>query len=240
MPEGPSIVILREELSAFEGKKVKHVEGNTRIDLHRLSGASVLAFKSWGKHFLICFPGFFIRIHLLMFGTYRIDERKDAVPRLSMRFSNGEVNFYSCGLKLIDGNPEEFYDWSTDLMSPKWNSAKARRVLADQKDELICDLLLDQTVFSGAGNIIKNEVLFRVRTNPNVKVGSLSTKRRNAIVKDMRAYSLQFYRWKKKFQLRKHWLIYKKLICPRCGGRVTRSYLGKTNRLTCYCANCQR
>jgi formamidopyrimidine-DNA glycosylase len=30
-------------------------------------------------------------------------------------------------------------------------------------DELIWDALLDQNVFAGVGNIIKNEVLFRLR-----------------------------------------------------------------------------
>ena len=31
---------------------------------------------------------------------------------------------------------------------------------------MVCDALLDQTVFAGVGNIIKNEVLFRTGVHP--------------------------------------------------------------------------
>jgi endonuclease-8 len=62
MPEGPSIVILREEVSAFTGQKILRAEGNTRVDKTRLVGLRVKAFRSWGKHFLIELPGFSIRI----------------------------------------------------------------------------------------------------------------------------------------------------------------------------------
>jgi hypothetical protein len=32
MPEGPSIVILKEAVQSFKGKKVKEVSGNSKID----------------------------------------------------------------------------------------------------------------------------------------------------------------------------------------------------------------
>jgi endonuclease-8 len=239
MPEGPSIVILRDELRLFEGKKIKSAEGNAGIDFDRLINAKVTSFKSWGKHLLICFPGFFVKIHLMMFGTYRINERKKAIPRLRIIFSNGEVSFYACSVKTVDGHVNDAYDWRTDLMSPQWNSAKARKMVSALKQRMICDVLLDQDIFSGAGNIIKNEVLFRTRTNPKATVRSLSIDKRNQIVKDMRVYSRLFFRWKKKYELKKHWLIYKRPVCPNCGRRVTRAYLGIGQRLTCFCKTCQ-
>jgi endonuclease-8 len=79
MPEGPSIFIIKEEIDVLqlEGQHVIGVSGNTSIDKERMNGQRVIAFKSWGKHLLICFPNFNLRIHLLLFGTYRINERKD-------------------------------------------------------------------------------------------------------------------------------------------------------------------
>src|SRR5688500_12687975 len=65
MPEGPSIVILREQVAAFSGRKVLRVEGNSKLDLSRMQGRRVVAFRSWGKHFLICFDGFAMRVHFL-------------------------------------------------------------------------------------------------------------------------------------------------------------------------------
>jgi endonuclease-8 len=79
MPEGPSIVILKELVQPFTGKKVTEVSGNSKLDIQRLAGKKIIAFKSWGKHFLICFDKFTIRIHFLLFGSYRINEDKDAV-----------------------------------------------------------------------------------------------------------------------------------------------------------------
>ena len=64
MPEGPSIVILKEEVAAFAKKKVTGVSGNTKVEKERLLNKKLTDFKSWGKHFLICFPKFYLRIHL--------------------------------------------------------------------------------------------------------------------------------------------------------------------------------
>lgn len=38
---------------------------------------------------------------------------------------------------------------------------------------MLCDVLLDQTVLPGVGNIIKNEALFDSGLHPAVKVGGL-------------------------------------------------------------------
>jgi len=83
MPEGPTIVILKEEVHDFTGQKVVSVAGNSKIDQSRLINQTVISFKSWGKHFLICFEGFSLRIHFLLFGTYRVNERKEAPVGLS-------------------------------------------------------------------------------------------------------------------------------------------------------------
>src|SRR6476660_10578 len=133
MPEGTSIVILKEAVSAFKGKKVIRISGNTKVELDHLQGKKVIDFKSWGKHFLICFKGETIRIHFMLFGSYRINERKSAPPRLTLTFEKarpdqpvgrGELNFYACSVKLIEGDLDEIYDWSADVMSDDWNASK--------------------------------------------------------------------------------------------------------------------
>src|SRR5262245_10572582 len=102
MPEGPSIVILKEAAQPFKRKKIIEVSDNSKIDLQQLKGKTVTDFRSWGKHFLICFKDFTIRIHFLLFGSYRINESRPVAPRLSFRFSNGELNFYACSVKIIE------------------------------------------------------------------------------------------------------------------------------------------
>jgi endonuclease VIII len=49
MPEGPSIVILKDETAAFVGKRILRATGNTKIDKSRLDGQRILGIHSWGK-----------------------------------------------------------------------------------------------------------------------------------------------------------------------------------------------
>jgi endonuclease VIII len=239
MPEGPSIVILKEEASGFVGKRILRVEGNTTIDKDRLTGQRVVALRSWGKHFLVELPLFSVRVHFMLWGSYRINERKDSAARLSLGFRNGELNFYSCSVRLIDEPLDQVYDWRCDVMSALWDAALARKRLRARPDTLVCDALLDQDIFAGVGNIIKNEVLFRVRVHPLSVVGNLPAARLRELVQEARQYSFDFYAWKKAYVLRKHWLAHTKRTCPRCDIPFVKAHLGKTQRRSFFCERCQ-
>ena len=241
MPEGPSIVILKELLLPYTGKIVQSAEGSAAIDFGRLKGKKILQFRSWGKHTLICFKDCYIRIHLLMFGSYRIGERREGMTsRLSIRLKGAELNFYTCQVKLMDGKADDDYDWEADVMGDEWNASAALKKLKALKPAMICDVLLDQEIFSGSGNIIKNEVLFRAAVHPLSVTNAIPPKKLKELVKEIRNYSFEFYRWKKAGVLKKHWLIYKKSLCPRCNIRVELAHLGKGKRLSCFCGNCQQ
>ena len=241
MPEGPTLVILREEAAPLVGKVVRRAQGNTRtIDPTRMEGRKVLAIRTWGKHFLVCFSGFTLRVHFMLFGSYRIDARRDAAPRLSLQFAGHELNFYASSVKYIDGDLDAVYDWRGDVMSDAWDPALARRKLTAMPDALVCDALLDQSVFAGVGNIIKNEVLFRLRVHPLSRVGAIPARKRAELVKQAREYSFEFMAWKKAYVLRQHWLAHRKSTCPRCGVRFTIAHLGRTNRRAFYCTHCQK
>jgi len=239
MPEGPSILILKEMLKPFEGKKVITVSGNSKIDIQRIKGKKIISLQSWGKHLLICFKYFFIRIHLLMYGTYRINERKETDPRLRLTFTKGEINFYTCSIILIEGSPEKVYDMESDILSDSWNPKKAGKKLKALENTNVCDALLNQEIFSGVGNIIKNEVLFLCRIHPKSLVENLPPKKLKELIKQAQDYSWNFYTWKKAFELRKHWQIYFKKECPRCKIPSKREHFGKGDRWTFYCENCQ-
>jgi endonuclease-8 len=79
VPEGPSLYILKEQTARFVGQEVVRAEGNTwAIDTSRLVGQKIVALRTWGKHFLIQMPTMAVRIHFLLFGTYRINEGRSA------------------------------------------------------------------------------------------------------------------------------------------------------------------
>jgi endonuclease-8 len=240
MPEGPSIVILKELIRELhlEGSLILDIKGNTSIEKERMINKMVISFKSWGKHFLICFEGFTLKIHFLMFGTYLINAEKETPLRLGLKFENDELNFYTCSLKFIEGNIDDEYDWEGDVLSDQWNPRKAESKLREKADALVCDVLLDQDIFAGVGNIIKNEVLYRIGVHPLSIVKDLPANKLEELIKEARVYSFDFLRWKKEYTLKKHWLINTKSTCP-LGHHVNRDYLGKTKRRSFFCSECQ-
>ncbi len=239
MPEGPSIVLLKEAVQSFIGKKVIEVSGNRKIDIQRLDGLEVLDFKSYGKQFLIEFENLSVRIHFLLFGSYRINERKETPPRLSLLFENGELNFYGCSVRFVEEKLEKLYDWSTDVMSEKWNPRAVKKKLKDNPTLLVCDALLDQEIFAGVGNIIKNEVLYRIKVHPENQIAQLPPRKVNELIKEARNYCFEFKEWKKNFVLKKNWLAHTKRTCKRCDLPFVKQHLGKTNRRTFFCNSCQ-
>ena len=240
MPEGPSIILLKESVQAFKGKKLIEISGNTKVDFTSLLTQKITDFKSFGKNFFVCFRNASIKIHFMLFGSYRVNDKKETNPRLSLRFEKGELNFYACSVKLIEGDLDRIYDWTADVMNENWDSAKARKKLKAIPKTLVCDALLDQTIFAGVGNIIKNEVLFRIKVHPKTKVGNLTSGKMIELIKEARQYSFDFLEWKRQYVLRKHWLVHTRKICPRDGSRIVKEYLGKTNRRTFYCNSCQK
>jgi len=239
MPEGPSIVILKEQVQPFKGQKVLSIAGNTKVDFNSLVGRKITDFKSYGKNFFICFGKRSVKIHFMLFGSYRINEKKDRPPRLSFHFENGELNFYACSVKLLGEDLNELYDWTADVMNKNWDPKKARKKLKAIPGTIVCDALLDQHIFAGVGNIIKNEVLFRIKVHPKTKIGDLPPQKLSALIKEARNYSFDFYEWKKQYVLKKHWFVHTKKFCPRDGTKISKEYLGKTNRRTFFCNSCQ-
>lgn len=241
MPEGPSLVILKEVLLPFKGKKVTGVSGYAKADIKRIKGLTIKNIRTWGKHLLLEFPGFVVRIHLLMFGSYRVNEERDINPMLRLEFARKQwINFYTCSVKILEGKADDIYDWSADVMSEHWSNAEAAVKLKAQPDMLVCDALLDQDIFSGSGNIIKNEVLFRTRIHPLSAIGKLPARKLTALIKAVPDYSSDFLEWKRAYVLKQHWEIYTKKECPRCHIPVTKEYLGVGKRRTFYCTNCQQ
>ncbi len=242
MPEGPSLVILKEQSARFVGQDIVRAGGNVRaVDPKRLVGQRIVGLHTWGKHFLIELPELVLRIHFLLFGTYRIDERRDKEPRLSIETQDGgEMHFYACAIREIDRATFEAYDFSADVMSDSWDPKQARKKLRAQPALLACDALLDQDIFSGVGNIIKNEVLFRIRVHPLSTMGALPAPKLRALVDEARQYSFDFLGWKKAFVLKQHWLAHARKICPRCDIPFKKANLGNTRRRAFYCERCQK
>lgn len=251
MAEGPSIVLLKERAARFVGRRVERVEGDAPFAKERMLHRRVRGLRSFGKHFLVLFDGFALRVHLLMLGSYCIDERKDKPIRLGLGFDDGhEINFYSCSVRFIEQPLDEVYDWRGDVMSDAWDGVLARRKLRRMPQALACDALLDQDVFAGVGNVIKNEVLWRVRLHPLSRVGAIPAPKLRELVEQARGFTFEFYDWKKADTegrgktwqgdtLASHWKVHNRKRCPRCDIPLVKAHTGELDRRSFFCENCQ-
>ena len=204
---------------------------------------------SWGKHLVIQFDEFALRTHFMLFGAFEAtvndstltgDYRRSYTPRLQLDFENGDIKLFNCSVKFLEtGNARAGYDFTIDIMSPKWDTDQALGAVRARPGAEIADLLLDQEIFAGVGNIIKNEVLWRVRIHPGARVKDIPPSEIQKLIAETKKFSLLFYKWRKVFLLRKHLDIYQKSICPRCGANVKREKTGKRNRVSHFCPVCQ-
>ncbi len=249
--EGPSLYLAAEWLAPFIGKTILSVEGNTKIGKERLTGKTILDIFSWGKHLIFQFDDFALRIHFMLYGSFEAilegkkitgDYPKKSVnARLILIFEESQIIIYSSSLKYLEiFSARDLYDFSTDIMSPMWDPKKAFKAVQNHQDDEIADVLLDQTIFSGIGNIIKNEVLFLVKKRPSCLIKDMSNSLLQKIIKTAQEYSLQFYQWRKQFVLKKNYRIYRKSLCPLCGEKICRKKTGKRERISFFCLNCQK
>ncbi len=68
MPEGPSILHLRNQLLPFKGKIVREAGGYGPMPTGWINGKKLLDIKTWGKHLLFIFSNGTVRVHLGLFG----------------------------------------------------------------------------------------------------------------------------------------------------------------------------
>src|SRR5574338_1678929 len=162
--EGPSLYLAASQLKPFKGKTVLSVSGNTKIEKERLLQKTVKNIFAWGKHLVIQFDDFALRTHFLLFGAFEAtvndstltgDYHRSYTPRLQLDFENGTIKLFNCSVKFLETrNAKAGYDFTIDIMSRKWDPDKAFDSITAKPNAEIADLLLDQDIFAGVGNII--------------------------------------------------------------------------------------
>lgn len=248
--EGPSLLLAAELLQPFVGKKIEVVSGNTKIGKERLLGKKVLSIFSHGKHLYFQFDTFALRIHFMLFGSFQAEvnwkkvtgdyPKKERPTRLSFQFKNGSIDTYSCSPKFIEeAHAIDLCDFSIDIMSNDWDEKKAYSKSKAMPEIELGDLLLDQEVFLGVGNIIKNESCHLVSLSPETKVKDITPAKLKKLIQVVRKYVFQFYEWRKVFELRKHYQVYRQKLCKRCSSKVIKKKTGARARVSFICAKCQ-
>ncbi|XP_016055769.1 PREDICTED: endonuclease 8-like 2 [Miniopterus natalensis] len=161
---------------------------------------------------------------------------RDPIPRLVLHFGGGGfLAFYNCQMSW---SSSPVVKPTSDILSEKFHRGQALEALGQEQP--VCYTLLDQRYFSGLGNIIKNEALYRAGIHP-LSLGSLlSPQQLEILVDHVVEFSTDWLQGK--FQGRQnHTQIYQKEQCP-AGHQVMKEAFGPPGgfqRLTWWCPQCQ-
>lgn len=249
MPEGPMMHLFRDELSVLKGLRVTDVShSRKKPDLAILEGKELHSVSTWGKYVFLNFqPGnLHLRIHWGMFGVHRIDEpRKGKAPILHLSLTNDRnLYLYAVSLRLLEGPLSHAdYDPHIDIMSSSFDVERALQTLKEQAPErMVCDVLMDQTIFAGLGNVIKNESLFALRIAPESRMGAIPPRSRRPLVRDILEQAELFLEERRASGGYGHaWVqIYRKKTCPVCGGPIIHEPTGEGRRKSHWCERDQK
>ncbi|KAK9398979.1 endonuclease 8-like 3 [Crotalus adamanteus] len=213
-----------------------------------LNGCMYYGVETLGKELFMYFGEKTLRIHFGMNGSLRINpdasqNRSITLTALEIQFTTDLICFYDAAVELrntVECEEKIRMLGDLDVCCSKFSFQRAESEIKKQKDRMLCDVLLDQAVLPGVGNIIKNEALYDSGLHPIVKVCQLTDKQICHLVKMTRDFSLLFYKCcKMRLAVSKHYRVYKCTICRQCSGKITVCRLGENNRMTYFCSQCQ-
>ena len=191
MPEGDTIFRAARTLHrALAGKPVVRFESVfpalTRVHVDTpLTAQSVESVSASGKHILMRFTGGqVLRTHMRMNGSWHIYRPGEPWqrPHRDMRIVVATADYVAVGFSIpvaefiAAGNVarhEELRRLGPDLLSESFDAGEALRRMKERPAQLIADVLLNQRVLAGIGNVYKSEVLFSCGISPFTPVAAL-------------------------------------------------------------------
>ena len=197
-----------------------------------------------------------LRLHFGMVGSLQVNNigtkprntfnnQQPDVPTLEITFESKILRTYQTTISIpinAKAPRTKFTNCSTHDVC---NSAFTIRNVLDQlqspslhisPDTLISDVLLDQSILPGIGNIIKVEGLHEARIHPKRMLSSMNSNELSTVILACQKYAMKWFTdgrapWK---------MVYNQTICGTCkelSVRICR--VGGTNRTTFWCSRCQ-
>ena len=274
MPEGDTIFKAARTLHrALAGQTVTRFETElvhlARVDDdHRIVGRVIDAVEAAGKHLLMTFTGpLVLRTHMRMNGSwhiYRPGEKWQRHPR-DMRIVIGTEEWVAVAFNVYVA---EFVAGDTlarhrpiatlgpDLLGETFDTSSALANVRARGAEPIADVLLNQRVAAGIGNVYKSEVLFLSGIHPDtpasaiddqtiIDIFTLARKLLQANTTDTAGPGIVTYRGMRRTTGRMnpadHLWVYSRggRACRKCGTRIASKKTGEYARVTYWCPQCQ-
>jgi endonuclease VIII len=272
MPEGDTIFRAARTLHrVLAGKTVTRFESVypalTRVAADTpVVGRTIESVAARGKHLLMAFSGdLILRTHMRMNGSWHIYPAgaRWQRPARDMRVLVGTSDAVAVGFNVPIAEfltaqdlarHKELGALGPDLLEDTFDSAETIRRIRARGADAIGDVLLDQRVVAGIGNVFKSEILFLARVDPFTPASRLHDEQIDRIVSIAReqlqanvmskAQTLSpaiGRRTTRSMDLREKLWVYGRSgqPCRTCGAMVQAKKTGVDARLTYWCPRCQ-
>jgi endonuclease-8 len=256
---------------ALAGRVVTRFESvypalNRIADDRPIVGRTIESVSARGKHLLIAFSGdLVLRTHMRMNGSWHLYRAgiKWQRPARDMRVLVGAGDIEAVGFNVPVAELLTARDLARhaqlnalgpDLLDAAFDPAEAVRRIRARGREAIGDVLLNQRVLAGIGNVFKSEILFLAGIEPFTPVAALSDadlERLVAISREQLAANVMTRsqtlspsigrRTTRSLDPNKKLWVYGRggKPCRRCGGPIRARKTGLDARLTYWCPRCQ-
>ncbi len=261
MPEGHTIHRLaRDHTKWFGGQElaISSPQGRFAEEATLIDGKALDHASACGKHLFYHFKRApILHIHLGLYGKYRIHDNPPPEPRGAVRVrmigthKTADLN----GPNQCEVIDRVEFDAILNRLGPDplRDDADPGRAWASitKSRTPIGQLLMDQAVVAGVGNIYRTEILWRAKIHPRLPGNAVTEAQFNEIWKDAAELMRLGVRYNKiitvdpkhigkpasKLSARERTNIYKKLECPRCRSSIDQFTLA--GRKVFKCSSCQ-
>ena len=241
MPEGDALRRAALRLQPLVGQRVEvetpHPRAAVKQIAQRLDGRRIESIEAVGKNLLLRFEGgLVLRSHLRMTGRWRLERRGAARagrPWLVLRGEEHEGVLWNGPVLELGGDAVRRLGPDVLAAPLAVDAIVANLRATDQRREL-GEALLDQRLVAGIGNLWKAEALWEARLSPWARLAAVSD---DDLARAVRAAAgLMRRRLESGPGPRR---VYRRRVCPRCGGRIASRGQGDDNRTTYWCPACQ-
>ncbi|MBW8360479.1 MAG: hypothetical protein K0M63_11855 [Weeksellaceae bacterium] len=241
MPEGPSILLLKNKLQRYKGKMVTEASGYGEMDKSAIQNVKLEEIETFGKNLIFTFKNFFVTVHLGLFGSMLVNKRKKVNASFALHFSDAEINFYVANTHFYRGRPRDFFNYKTDILKEEYDGEFVLSTLQEKfADKMIGDALMEQELFTGVGNIIRIESLYRAKIHPDSLVKDIPEKKLVYLIEAVVNYAYEFLDQLKTDSVKEQALIYGKKTCPKDKKELAIGEMGRIKRKTYVCPKCQK
>ena len=246
MPEGDALHRIAERLQVLVGERVEasspHPRGLATNVARVIDGRVLESVEAVGKHLLLRFDGrVTLRSHLRMNGRWRIEPRRErpraGLPWLLLRTEHWEATQWNGPVLAIDAERAR-RRLGPDLLAEETTVEQiVSRVRAADPSRIVGDVLVDQRVVAGIGNMWLAELLWHAAVSPWLPVGRLTDDELLDALTWARAAMQRSVAGERAPRI-----VYRRAgrPCPRCGAAIRARGLGDMNRTAYWCEGCQR